>query len=223
MLFGTNKQLSRVKTKASNVLSILIALASLGNGFAIFDKNSISTNNKIETSDHIIVVKNHSVVFDYLQTEEENENPVLLRVIEQPKFGEVRLNADQTFEYKPLQNLCEKEDTFIYQMTVSKQVMEVTVSIEILCETITIVNGMSTVKDAGKLEKFTILGIENFPNNSLYVFDDFGNQIFQKNGYTNDWTGVSDISNKRIEENRMYYYVFNNGGGQFFSGYLQIN
>jgi len=221
MLTGTNKQFPKVKT--SSLLSILIALASFGNGFAIFTKNSTVKNNIIETNDHIIVVKNNSVVFDYLQTEEENENPVLLRVIEQPKFGEVHLNADQTFEYTPLQNLCEKEDAFVYQMTISKQVMEVTVSIDILCETITVLNGMSTVKDAGKLEKFTILGIENFPNNSLYVFDDFGNEIFQKNGYSNDWAGISEVNNKTIEENRMYFYVFNDGGGHYYSGYLQIN
>lgn len=201
---------------------MLFFLTFLGNSFAN-TKDSTLIKNIIETNDHIIVVKNNSVVFDYLQTEEENENPVLLRVIEQPKFGEVHLNADQTFEYKPLQNLCEKNDAFVYQMTISKQVMEVTVSIEILCESITIVNGMSTVKDAGKLEKFTILGIENFPNNSLYVFDDYGNQIFQKNGYANDWKGISEINNQLIEENRMYYFVFNDGGGHFYSGYLQIN
>ena len=222
MLLGNNKLISKAKTKASSVLILLLFLTFSGNSFAN-NKDSILTNNIIETIDHIIVVKNNSVVFEYLQTEEENENPVLLRVIEQPKFGEVHLNADQTFEYTPLQNLCEKKDAFVYEMTTSKQVMEVTVSVEILCESMTILNGMSTVEDAGKLEKFTILGIENFPNNSLYVFDDFGNQIFQKNGYANDWKGISEINNELIEKNRMYYFVLNDGGGRFYSGYLQIN
>lgn len=222
MLIGNSKQFSILRTKASSVLSILLALASL-NSWAI--TNTTSTNNKdiIETNDHVIVVKNNSVVFDYLLLEEENENPVLLRVIEQPKFGEVRLNDDQTFEYKPLQNLCEKDDTFIYEMTISKQIINVTVSVAILCESITIFNGISTEKDTGKLEKFTILGIENFPNNSLYVFDDSGKEVFQKNGYANDWNGILETGKPQIGDNRMYYYVFNDGDNHYYSGYLQIN
>ena len=172
----------------------------------------------------MLVVRNNSVVFDYLQTEEEIGSPVSIRVIEQPKFGDVTLNEDQSFEYAPLQNLCEKDDLFVYEMTIGEQTTEVSVSIEILCESITIFNSMGyePAENSKAPTNFTILGLENFPNNSLYVFDDDGQQVYQKKGYENDWDGTIEET-KTLEEDRMYYYVFTDGGGTYYSGYLQIN
>ena len=73
-----------------------------------------------------------------------------------------------------------------------------------------------------KLKNFTIHGVENFPNNFLYVFDNAGEEILHKDSYTNDWNGSLDTTSF-LEKSRMYYYVFNDGGGNYYSGYLQIN
>jgi len=181
----------------------LLTLSTSSSGFT-----TLPTTNKniLKTEDHIIVVKNNSVIFDLLQT------------------GDVTLNDDQSFKYAPLQNLCEKDDLIIYEMTSGNHTTEVTVHIEILCESLTIMSGMGMKKeDQGtSVEPFKILGVQNFPNNSLYIFDDTGSQVFQKQAYKNDWEGI--IGEERmLEEARMYYYVFNDGGGNFYSGYLQIN
>lgn len=178
--------------------------------------------NIFETNDHVIVVRNNSVIFEYLQTEEELESPVQLRVIKQPKFGDVTLNEDQTFKYAPLQNLCEKNDAFVYEMTVGEHVTQVNVSIDILCESITFMSGTSSDEKAGKLKNFTILGVENFPQNSLYVFNERGSEIFQKDNYSNEWDGQLNKKNNP-EQSGIYYYVFNDGGGTYYSGYLQVN
>lgn len=209
--------------KTSYIVSLsMIALSTLNSGTSTIPDNPIKKN-IIETTDHVIVVKNNSVVFDYLQTEDNIESPVHLRVIEQPRFGAVALNEDKTFEYSPLQNLCEANDAFVYQMIVGEQVTEVSVDIEILCESLTFFNGISKDKQAEKLDKFTILGVENYPDNSLYVFDDTGKEIFHKANYSNDWSGTLESSQKHLEQDRMYYYVFKDGGGNYYSGYLQIN
>ena len=200
----------------------MIVVSTFYSGIPTIPYNPIKKN-IIETTDHVIVVKNNSVVFDYLQTEDDVESPVHLRVIEQPRFGAVALNEDKTFEYSPLQNLCEANDAFVYEMTIGKQVTEVKVDIEILCESLTIFNEISNKEKAGKLKKFTVLGIENHPNNSLYVFDDAGNEIFHRASYSNDWDGRLETSQKHLEQDRMYYYVFKDGGGNYYSGYLQIN
>ena len=83
-------------TKTYFFLAFFLTIHSISSsGFPKFtDKKDI-----LKTEDHVIVVKNNSVVFDLLQTESEFNNPVKIRVIEHPKFGDVTLNNDQSFEY----------------------------------------------------------------------------------------------------------------------------
>jgi len=220
MLFSNTKHFLRKKTFL--LFLSLFALSSIG--YSNNNPTNPITKNKdiFETDDHVIVVRNNSVIFEYLQTEEELESPVQLRVIKQPKFGDVTLNEDQTFKYAPLQNLCEKNDELVYEMIVGEQVIQVNVSIDILCESITFMSGTSSDEKAGKLKNFTILGVENFPENSLYVFDGRGLEVFQKDNYSNDWDGKVNKEDNP-EESGIYYYVFNDGGGTYYSGYLQVN
>ncbi|MEM6317232.1 MAG: gliding motility-associated C-terminal domain-containing protein [Bacteroidota bacterium] len=177
-----------------------------------------NTNFAIETTDHIIVVKNNTVTFDYLE-QADTEGPVQIRVIETPKFGEVKLNEDHSFGYTPTPNLCAEEDTFTYLLTMGASTIQVVVSIEILCESLTIFNGIATEKEDKKLSVFKIMGVENFPNNALHIFDSEGKEIYEAEGYKNDWEGNVEESEHLVEEN-LYYYVFNDGQGNYYSGYL---
>jgi len=172
-------------------------------------------------ADHVIVVKNNTVIFEYLKQAIQNE-PVQIRVIETPEFGEVVLKADQAFEYTPTPNLCKQEDQFTYLVQTDKSSAKVVVSIEILCENLTIYNGMATGENDKKIGKFKILGVENFPENSLYIFDNEGNQIYTAKDYKNDWNGKVDSTEHLIPETP-YFYVFNNGRGNYYSGYLNKN
>jgi hypothetical protein len=176
---------------------------------------------KIETIDHVIVVKNNSVVFDYLE-QADIKDPVQIRVIDKPKFGEVRIEENNSFKYEPTPDLCDLEDQFTYLINQADKSIKVVVSIEILCETLTIINGISTDKEEEALKYFKIIGIENFPNNTLHIFDNEGNEIYAVNGYQNDWNGnylKEEAEQEMIAEN-LYYYVFNDGNGNYYSGYL---
>ena len=68
---------------------------------------------------------------------------------------------------------------------------------------------------------FQILGVENFPDNELCIFNRWGNQVLNVKGYTNDdpWFGTW---NGRDLPDGTYFYVFDNGAGQQYSGYVQI-
>lgn len=174
-----------------------------------------------ETTDHVIVVKNNTVIFDYLE-QADTEDPVQIRVIETPKFGEVLLNDDQSFGYTPSPDLCAEEDEFTYLVTNNNKSTKVVVSIEILCESITIFNGIAESEADKKLSNFKILGVENFPNNALHIFDNEGREIYEAEEYQNDWAGDVDSSKHLIKDN-LYYYVFNDGKGNYYSGYLMKN
>ena len=112
----------------------------------------------IETTDHIIVIKNNTVIFDYLE-QADVKDPVQIRVIETPKFGEVILNDDQSFGYTPSPDLCEVNDEFAYLITADGTSTKVTVTIEVLCENLTIFNGIAQNEKDKKLENFKILGV----------------------------------------------------------------
>ena len=81
-----------------------------------------------------------------------------------------------------------------------------------------IYNAFSPNND-GVNDYFTIEGIEKFANNSLNVYDRWGNEVFVAKGYKNDWDGK--WQNKNLPDGT-YFYVFGDGEGNNFSGYIQI-
>ena len=56
-----------------------------------------------------------------------------------------------------------------------------------------------------KNEKYTIQCLEKHPNNSLEVFNRWGNTVFSIENYTNDWNGK--FKDKKLKTGT-YYYVF---------------
>ena len=63
-------------------------------------------------------------------------------------------------------------------------------------------------------------GVNDFPSNSLSVFTRWGTRVFYEEGYGNDWKG--NWEGERLPQGT-YFYVFEDGEGETFSGYVQIN
>ena len=86
-------------------------------------------------------------------------------------------------------------------------------------------------------DKNDVLIIDNinfYPNNELLVFNRYGNLVYKKNGYNNDWDGsVSANTNSIIFNGNgsqplpdgTYFYILDLGidGLEPYKGYLQIN
>ncbi|MEL7270217.1 MAG: gliding motility-associated C-terminal domain-containing protein [Bacteroidota bacterium] len=80
---------------------------------------------------------------------------------------------------------------------------------------------------------FIIRNIENFPNNTVEIYNRWGVKVFETQGYDNQGNAFRGISNGRatIQENEqlpvgVYYYVIKytlNGQGKSRAGYLYIN
>ncbi len=70
----------------------------------------------------------------------------------------------------------------------------------------------------GKNDKFTILGINQFPGSELIIYNRWGNVVFQSKDYKNDWDG------KGLNEGT-YYYTLNlktTSGSQRMAGWVEI-
>jgi len=94
--------------------------------------------------------------------------------------------------------------------------------VTIACEELTIFSGFSPNND-GVNDGFTILGIESFPDNELTIFNRWGNEVFFRQGYTNEdpWTGTFEFEDL---PDGTYFFVLELGDkSEPRSGYIQIH
>lgn len=201
------------------MLQQLLASLLLSCSFAATTTISNLENN---ASDYLVVVMNNELIFDAIAMEEETEENTALPevlILEQPEFGTIALNPDNSFTFSPIADVCEETDAFSYLVNGPNGIDTVQIKIEILCEPLTILGGFTPNND-GVNDSFTILGIQNFPNNSLAIFDANGKEIYYMKGYKNDWSGIMDDGTLAPES--MYYYVFHDGN-KYHSGYMKIH
>jgi len=77
----------------------------------------------------------------------------------------------------------------------------------------------------GYNDRFVILGIENYPDNELMVFNRQGITVFYRADYQNDWDGTPEegrIQGGELPEGT-YYYIFKYGSNGIRKGYVYIN
>ncbi|MFS4493402.1 gliding motility-associated C-terminal domain-containing protein [Maribacter sp. 2308TA10-17] len=94
-------------------------------------------------------------------------------------------------------------------------------------------NNLMTPDGDGINDSFRIKNIEQFPNNTVEIFNRWGVKVFSATGYDNETNTFRGISNGRAVVNEseslpagVYFYVVNyddNGVSQAKSGYLYIN
>lgn len=173
---------------------------------------------EVQSDDHLVVVRNHKLIFDILKKSEVSEDIILLT---SPEFGKVFVNGTDSMTYVPQTDICERNDYFSYLLKTENGHDTIDVTIEILCETLTIISGFSPNGD-GINDNFVIKGVQNFPNNSILIFNKWGEKVYQQKGYDNSWDGQKDHGDLLATEESLYYYVFNDGEGKSYSGYVKI-
>ncbi len=141
-----------------------------------------------------------------------------------PVFGDVTINADGTVTYVPDTDYCDNDtpDEFTYVVCDTNGCDSATVNIWVLCDPIVgdfeIFNGFSPNGD-GVNDNFHIEGVEAFPGNILCIFNRWGNLVYLKEDYDNTYNG--EWENVKVPDGT-YFYVWDDGIGNRFSGYVQI-
>ncbi|MGK0389847.1 MAG: gliding motility-associated-like protein, partial [Maribacter sp.] len=177
---------------------------------AVDDYDTTLTNIPI-----VINVKENDTIFGGIDS---------IYVIDGPLVGDVILNLDCTFTYTPDEGVCSITDSFTYVVCNPNACDTATVFIYIQCTDLTIFNGFSPNND-GVNDVFYIDGIEDFPNNRLCVYNRWGNKVYDKKGYNNEWFGTwtgNDLPDGT------YFYVLdlgaeNEGKPTIYNGYIQIH
>ena len=79
-------------------------------------------------------------------------------------------------------------------------------------------NGLSP-NDDGSNDVLYVENIEYFPGNKIIIFNRWGNKVFEKEGYRNNWDGHYQ---GRMLPDGTYFYLLEDGKGKTYTGYLQI-
>jgi gliding motility-associated-like protein len=72
----------------------------------------------------------------------------------------------------------------------------------------------------GKNDFFRIVGMENYENSVLEVYNRWGNKVFQSDNYQNEWSGNNSNGNDLV--NDTYYYILKLSDGQVYKGFVAL-
>jgi gliding motility-associated-like protein len=87
-------------------------------------------------------------------------------------------------------------------------------------ETLQIPSGFTPNGD-GYNDVFFIKGLDDYPENSLVIYNRWGNKVFEQSPYKNKWKGVN-MSNELLPEGT-YFYIFTvKAIDKVFKGYIDI-
>ncbi len=140
-----------------------------------------------------------------------------------PNNGNLFIVSDSIIRYTPDAEFCGGVDSFRYIISNGLAFDTASVRIEVACDELVVFSGLSPNGD-GINDQFRILGIEAFPANTVMIFNRWGNEVYNRRGYTNDpdiafdgrWEG-------KTLTNGTYFYVIDLGGDAgCLSGYVQI-
>ncbi len=142
-------------------------------------------------------------------------------LLSDPLYGEATLNFDCTVTYNPGDEFCARTDNFDYVVCTPNGCDTATIHIYIECTDIVIFTAVSPNKD-GVNDGFFIAGIEDFPESRLCLYNRWGNKIYERVGYQNDWEGTWG-GNKDLPDGTYFYVLeLNDEDKRKFSGYFEI-
>ena len=154
---------------------------------------------------------------DVLANDELRGTFASLEVVEYPRFGQARI-LDGEVEYIADPQFC-GVDMLVYELCNARGCDTARVDLRIECDELIIYSGFSPNYDDVN-ETFTVLGIEQFPDNRMRVYNRWGNRVFEAANYDNSWRGTSFDGDDLGEGT--YFYVFEDGRGRTYTGYVYI-
>jgi gliding motility-associated-like protein len=145
-------------------------------------------------------------------------------IVNEPVLGTAEFDNNGLVTYVHDGEDCDVEDNFTYVICNTFACDTALVTIDIPCDTIPdgefqIYPGFSPNNDDIN-ETFTITGLGEFPNNRLQVFNRWGNLVYDKAGYTNDWAGT--WKGKDLPSGTYFYLLDLGNGEKAMSGYLVL-
>jgi len=144
-------------------------------------------------------------------------------VVAQPTNGTLVFNTDGSYTYTPNLNFV-GVDKFTYKLCDGDGDCDEAV-VKISIEDIISVNQILTPNGDSHNDTFIINGIQYYQKNTLTVFNRWGNIVYEKEGYQNEWDGTSNKSKVGSDALPVgtYFYVFKYGNNRHKTGYVYLD
>jgi gliding motility-associated-like protein len=152
-----------------------------------------------------------------------NATPLsLLDLVRNPKMGYARVSPDRKLLYWATDEVnCSRQDSLQYRICNGFDCDTSTLKVWIRCPKVKIYSGFSP-NDDNVNDVFVISNIELYPDNEVTIFNRFGNQVFFKRGYANDWKGI--WQDRPLPDGTYFYFVeLKDAENTVLTGYLQLN
>ena len=209
---------------ASAAAGLLLASASAAESRAA--ESRAASPKHPDREETVVVYRNKQSFFDIPGwPDDELGAQADVHIHQHPARGEVRVDLrEQAFVFYPDVDLCSAADEFVYSVKYGDWMETYRINVEIVCDAPTIIAQFTVGRDGNTVDydAFTILGVKAFPNNSLAIFDRSGNPIFRQDNYANDWRGLLPDGSFAKKEDE-FLYVFDDGNGNLYSGYVRVN
>ena len=181
-----------------------------------------ATRLPVAVDDRELTTKGIAVVVDVLANDTLYGQLVQLMPLELPRRGNLFMTMEDGIRYTPEGDFCGRVDSFRYVIGNGAGFDTATVRIEVACDELVIFSGFSPNGD-GVNDEFRIIGIEEYPDNRLIIFNRWGNEVFDARGYDNSPArAFTGRWNGKELPNGTYFYVLDLGNGSSESGYLQL-
>jgi len=81
-------------------------------------------------------------------------------------------------------------------------------------------NNVITPNGDGHNDFWKIINIDTYPDNTVYIFDRYGKEVFTERGYKNDWGGT--YNGTVLPDGTYYYAIKFDGSGKNYTGYITL-
>ncbi len=156
------------------------------------------------------------------------DTPIIFTLDSDVTNGTLYFNDDGTFTYTPNQYFF-GTDSFTYSVCDDDGECS-SATVILIIETDNnaeiIIHDAFSPNNDGFNDFWVITGIENYPNNKVLIFNRWGNKIYEKNGYLNEWDGTNmfGVSVGNELPNGTYFYILEtNNGSEAIKGYIYLS
>ncbi len=141
-----------------------------------------------------------------------------------PFHGTVKMDPNGVVQYTPRIDFSGPDSVRYTVCDNGKLCSSATLFIKVAYPTLKVYDGLSPNGD-GKNDYWRIDAIEQYPNNTLRIFDRYNNLVYETTGYSNEGNNWQGQSNRGTSSSSLvdgtYYYSLNLGNGeQPLSGYV---
>lgn len=224
-------------TNDGNILSGITTLSPEINASGVYTLTVTNNYNGCSTSNQVVVSQNDSAFVNILFNESSAENHSIFSFVSnslsyQGNPGPVNwsvnntsFTSDSTFEYN-FENSGSHEIVIELTNQVNGCIVYDTVFLTVTHQ-LEIPNLISPNAD-GFNDDFIIRALENYDDNSLSIFNRWGEPVFNSTPYLNDWNGQTNVNGLTLGDNVVdgtYFYILSltkNNEETILRGYIEL-